>query len=147
MKRHRYGRMSWLNVLLSEGLGDIVGADRKPQQRPARAPVAMWMSAVLVAVVVQVGGMPAGAGDPDPLTDMQYVRSCNDTSPVSLAVVNEVLVHKRLGPSEQRAFQCFLHCLFTKYGWVSSEWTPGSVDTVINELSLYVRRWTRRASS
>lgn len=55
-------------------------------------------------------------------TDLTYVRDCNQTAPVSLHTFNEVLVHKRLdggeSDSEQYKFQCFLHCLFTKYGWV-----------------------------
>lgn len=59
----------------------------------------------------------------DSASDLNYVRDCNQTSPVSLHTFNEVLVHKRLdggeSDSEQYKFQCFLHCLFTKYGWVS----------------------------
>lgn len=35
--------------------------------------------------------------------------------------MNEVLINKKLVKSESSAFKCFLHCLFTKYGWMDEE--------------------------
>lgn len=35
--------------------------------------------------------------------------------------MNEFLIHKKLVTSESTAFKCFLHCLFSKYGWMDDE--------------------------
>lgn len=35
--------------------------------------------------------------------------------------MNEVLINKKLVKGESSAFKCFLHCLFTKYGWMDEE--------------------------
>lgn len=35
--------------------------------------------------------------------------------------MNEVLINKKLANGESSAFKCFLHCLFTKYGWMDEE--------------------------
>lgn len=35
--------------------------------------------------------------------------------------MNQVLINKKLVEGESSAFKCFLHCLFTKYGWMDEE--------------------------
>lgn len=35
--------------------------------------------------------------------------------------MNEVLINKKLAKGESSAFKCFLHCLFTMYGWMDEE--------------------------
>lgn len=37
--------------------------------------------------------------------------------------MNEILINKKLTAkgSESSSFKCFLHCLFTKYGWMDEE--------------------------
>ncbi|KAF5290108.1 hypothetical protein FQA39_LY14889 [Lamprigera yunnana] len=57
----------------------------------------------------------------DFLTDLKFIKSCNDTSPVSLEVLNVVLAERRLDKSEAQKFKCFLHCLFLKYGWMDED--------------------------
>ncbi|XP_065171061.1 uncharacterized protein [Atheta coriaria] len=53
-------------------------------------------------------------------TDLKYIRICNKTAPISMRIMNEVLISKKL-PSSTVAlgnFKCFLYCLFKHYGWM-----------------------------
>ncbi|XP_045465945.1 general odorant-binding protein 57c [Harmonia axyridis] len=54
-------------------------------------------------------------------TDMRYIKICNLSSPISLRAMNEVLINKKLAKGESSNFKCFLHCLFTKYGWMDED--------------------------
>ncbi|KAJ3651102.1 hypothetical protein Zmor_017161 [Zophobas morio] len=51
-------------------------------------------------------------------TDLSFIKTCNRTVPISMRTMNEVLINKKLARGESSAFKCFLHCLFTKYGWM-----------------------------
>ncbi|KAK9874258.1 hypothetical protein WA026_002612 [Henosepilachna vigintioctopunctata] len=54
-------------------------------------------------------------------TDLRYIKICNMTSPISQRTLNEVLINKKLAKAESNNFKCFLHCLFTKYGWMDED--------------------------
>ncbi|XP_017774473.1 PREDICTED: uncharacterized protein LOC108561166 [Nicrophorus vespilloides] len=55
-------------------------------------------------------------------TDLNFIKICNQTSPISLRTMNEVLIYKKLSKSKSsNNFKCFLHCLFTQYGWMDEE--------------------------
>lgn len=103
----------------------VISDRRQLVQRPVSVMVYAWLVALTASLVVGECGLVSRSprAAQDSATDMTYVRDCNQTVPVSLHVFNEVLVHKRLdggeNDEEKYKFQCFLHCLFTKYGWVS----------------------------
>ncbi|GLH14312.1 Putative odorant-binding protein [Gryllus bimaculatus] len=54
-------------------------------------------------------------------SDLKNIRDCNHTFPIGLAAMNAVLVHQRLTGVGDENFQCFLHCLYIKYGWMDEE--------------------------
>ncbi|CAH0548968.1 unnamed protein product [Brassicogethes aeneus] len=73
---------------------------------------------LLLALCFDVG---VGFTTEDMDTDIKYIKTCNRTSPISMTTMNEVLINKKLSDQESSPFKCFLHCLFTKYGWMDEE--------------------------
>nr|AMA98142.1 chemosensory protein [Blattella germanica] len=54
--------------------------------------------------------------------DLALIRLCNQTSPISLATMNSVLINKQLsGVSNAEGFKCFLHCLYNNYNWMDED--------------------------
>ncbi|XP_063220537.1 uncharacterized protein LOC134529910 [Bacillus rossius redtenbacheri] len=47
--------------------------------------------------------------------DLQLLRACNTTSPVSLDTLNSALINRQLSTDKTLPFKCFLHCMYTKY--------------------------------
>nr|USE58849.1 odorant-binding protein [Lasioderma serricorne] len=59
----------------------------------------------------------------DTETDLTYIKICNETSPITLAVMNDILINKRLSANggATSAFKCFLYCLYLNYRWMDED--------------------------
>ncbi|KAK4878764.1 hypothetical protein RN001_011270 [Aquatica leii] len=85
---------------------------------------------VFLALIMQCLG--------DFLTDLKHLRSCNESSPISLEVLNGVLINQKLPKDESGNFQCFLFCLFTKYKWMDEDggFLVHEIKTVLEEVKV-----------
>ncbi|XP_019869125.1 uncharacterized protein LOC109597794 [Aethina tumida] len=54
-------------------------------------------------------------------TDLNYIKTCNKTSPIPLRTLNDFLIDRKLNEKQSGSFKCFLHCLFVKYGWMDED--------------------------
>ncbi|KAF4526223.1 hypothetical protein B566_EDAN001908 [Ephemera danica] len=50
--------------------------------------------------------------------DLSVVRRCNSSSPVDRDFMNTVLINRIVLDKNNYGFKCFLHCLYTEYGWM-----------------------------
>ncbi|KAF5294369.1 hypothetical protein FQR65_LT10822 [Abscondita terminalis] len=71
----------------------------------------MYLFLVLSILIVKSFG--------DFMTDLDYVKDCNETAPIAIETLNGLLVNRTM--SEEEEFNCFLFCLFTKYQWMDED--------------------------